>query len=172
MPFATNELNSSDRDLQPHQYGEEPESEALASPVDLRCKTKIAKNKFLSQGVWGPPTGTWVRRSDIQREPRIEPLLLLGWEETDEAVQDASWMSSCRGISGMTNWGKTQGQTKNKLEGLYSISYLAWKRLGTPQDELEDEAAEKDVCLASCYHDLDQISGRKLVVLYNIDLID
>lgn len=113
-----------------------------------------------------------MRRSDILREPRIEPLLLLGWEETDEAVQDASWMSSYRGISGMTNWEKTQGQTKNMLEGLYSISYLAWKRLGAPRDELEDEAAEKNVCLASCYHDLDQISSRKLEVLYKIDLID
>lgn len=70
-------------------------------------------------------------------------------------------MPSYRGISGRSNWEKTPGQTQNKLQGLYTISYLAWKHFGTPQKQLEG----KDVGLVCCHNDLDQISSRKVGAL-------
>lgn len=63
----------------------------------------------------------------------------------------------------MTNW-ETRGRLRTSRRDYKS--FLAWKRLGTSQEELKDMVAGKDICSASWYHDWDQISSRNLVILY------
>ena len=106
-----------------------PHLRSWAVRVNERMKLQIQEAEIRIDGL---RLKDRVRSSDIRRELRVEPLLLLMTRSQRRwfwvSDQGTSWVLSFGGFLGMTSWEESPRQTQNLLEGLYISSGpgIAW----------------------------------------------
>lgn len=76
---------------------------------------------------------------------------LYAWKRSSCCGFNAYWMPACGCLLGMPNWEETSRQTQNSMEGLHSISHLAWEHLVMPQGELLGIRTSGIPCLDRCH---------------------
>lgn len=160
-------IHSSDSD--PPATSMRPLPYHLINAATKNSNKKKREKKFHLQDVSGPPPGTWVRSPDIQQELWCWTPAPCGWGIDGWGCSKCLLHAFTKVFQEWPTGIKPEGRPGTSCREF--ISCLARKGLLTPQEELEDKAAGRDVSSDRRSHHLEETSSRILVFLYEINLI-